>query len=241
MYIATPASNGAKSSETPSVFNIRYLGAEGGIFRLEAVDDYGSRIAIFECSSPCLVVKRTIGGVMSKEAVQQGSLLHAALLDASNGLLAQSKSASASSSTVTDVPSGRKIGEQTSNVRVPIPPIISGKWSNYRTTIMEGWSTEPTFGDRYVVIRMGCGTGCTFNIVGDHKTGRIYNLGLGGEDMQMLDIQFSNRNNQIKAQWENSETNSCVRQTFVWTGVALSPSSGEMTSARPDGGCPSAE
>lgn len=239
MYVAASTPEQTARGETPSIFNVRYLGSEGDVYRLEQMDDSGARLAILECVSPCRVVKSSTVGGVTKVAVPQGSLIDVAFRDAFNGLLAQSASPSARSSTRSGAPAEQKISEQSPSVSVPMQPIISGRWLNYRTRIKEGWSTEPTFGGRYVVIRMGCGTGCSFNIVGDHQTGLIYDLGLGGEDMQMLELQFNNRSNQIEAQWADSETDSCVRQTFVWNGVALSPSGGKAATTRPVGGCPS--
>lgn len=121
--------------------------------------------------------------------------------------------------------------------RSVVKPMISGRWTNYKTRISEGWNTEQTFGDRFVIIRMGCGTGCSLNIVGDHRTGRIYDLGLGGEEMQILDLQFNNQSNLIRAQWQDSDTDSCISQTFLWTEVKLNQSGDRSITPRSEGVC----
>jgi hypothetical protein len=118
-----------------------------------------------------------------------------------------------------------------------VAPVISREWEVYRTRIAEGWGTRPNFASRFVIIRWGCGTGCTFNVVGDHRTGRIYDLGLGGEEMQMLELHYNNGSNSIRAEWQDSETDSCIRQTYRWNGAQLSPVGARRATPRRDAMC----
>ena len=118
-----------------------------------------------------------------------------------------------------------------------VPPKIQGDWRNMRTRIREGWGTEPTFANRYVIIRFGCGTGCTGNIVGDHRTGDIYSLGLGGEGYDQLQLRYSNANNLLTASWGEIESQTCVVQRYRWTGTELEEIGPKETSPRIDYAC----
>jgi len=50
-------------------------------------------------------------------------------------------------------------------------------YNSYRTRIREGMRNGPNFAGQYSVIQIGCGTGCSFVIIGDNKTGRPSGLG----------------------------------------------------------------
>lgn len=118
-----------------------------------------------------------------------------------------------------------------------VPPKITDNWRSLRTRIREGWGTEPTFANRYVIIRVGCGTGCTGNIVGDHRTGELYPLGLGGEGYDQLQLRFDNASNLLTARWGEIETQTCVTQRFRWGGTELEEVSPRETVPRVDYGC----
>lgn len=116
-------------------------------------------------------------------------------------------------------------------------PKITDDWRSLRTRIREGWGTEPTFANRYVIIRVGCGTGCTGNIVGDHRTGELYPLGLGGEGYDQLQLRFNNASNLLTARWGEIETQTCVTQRFRWGGTELEEVSPRETGPRVDYAC----
>lgn len=118
-----------------------------------------------------------------------------------------------------------------------VPPKITDDWRSLRTRIREGWGTEPTFANRYVIIRIGCGTGCTGNIVGDHRTGELYTLGLGGEGYDQLQLRFNNASNRLTARWGDIATQTCITQRYRWTGTELQETSPNETSPRVDFGC----
>ncbi len=118
-----------------------------------------------------------------------------------------------------------------------VPPKITDDWRSLRTRIREGWGTEPTFANRYVIIRVGCGTGCTGNIVGDHRTGELYSLGLGGEGFDQLQLRFGNASNLITARWGDIETQTCVTQRYRWGGTELEEVGPRETVPRVDYGC----
>lgn len=118
-----------------------------------------------------------------------------------------------------------------------VAPKITDEWRSLRTRIREGWGTEPTFANRYVIIRVGCGTGCTGNIVGDHRTGQIYPLGLGGEGYDQLQLRFDNASDSLTARWGDIETQTCITQRYRWNGTDLVESSARETTPRVDFGC----
>lgn len=223
MYVEALSADDQTQGNQAQVYNIRFLGAEGKVHRLEEVDDYGKQQAVYECSFPCRVVKEMSNGSLTRKAVQKDSFLDFAFLDAFNGMLVQSDPPpdKLNNSNLPPENLDEHLDAPTRTSMQIAKPMISGKWASYKTRIFEGWNTGETFGGRFVIIRMGCGTGCSFNIVGDHQTGLIYDLGLGGEEMQMLDLQFSDQNNLIQAQWEDFDTDSCISQTFLWSGVKL--------------------
>lgn len=118
-----------------------------------------------------------------------------------------------------------------------VAPKITDEWHSLRTRIREGWGTEPTFANRYVIIRVGCGTGCTGNIVGDHRTGELYPLGLGGEGYDQLQLQFDNASDRLTARWGDIETQTCITQRFRWVGTELEEVSPREAVPRVDYGC----
>lgn len=119
----------------------------------------------------------------------------------------------------------------------PVPPKITDEWRSLRTRIREGWGSEPTFANRYVIIRVGCGTGCTGNIVGDHRTGDLYPLGLGGEGYDQLQLRFDNASDRLTARWGDIETQTCITQRYRWNGTDLVEFSARETTPRVDFGC----
>lgn len=118
-------------------------------------------------------------------------------------------------------------------------PILEGRWANYRSAITKGWNSQPTLDGRWVIIRMGCGTGCTINLAGDHETGQIHDLGIGGEGMPMLELKFDDSSNRIFAQWEDFESDTCQRGSYIWTGTQLEATAPINITPRPAwGSCP---
>lgn len=117
------------------------------------------------------------------------------------------------------------------------PPNIIGDWRHYRTRIREGWTTAPTLAGRYVVIRFGCGMGCTVGIVGDHRSGDLYDLGLGGEEQMYLNLDFDDASNRVQARWEDLSADACVSQVFQWSGSTMKPVSAKQSTPRSDEPC----
>lgn len=88
MYVGQAPEEAAARGEANPVAIYRYLGEQGGEYRLEMVADDGSRIAELACSAPCRVAKQTDAfGNVERFAVGPRSLNAAAFRDAANGLL----------------------------------------------------------------------------------------------------------------------------------------------------------
>jgi hypothetical protein len=88
MYVGEVMPELRNAGTRAPVISIRYLGSSGATHSLEEVDDSGHRVALYECSDPCRVMKvRPSSSSMRKEAVVNGSIIDNAFRDAFNGLL----------------------------------------------------------------------------------------------------------------------------------------------------------
>ena len=101
-------------------------------------------------------------------------------------------------------------------------PNLVGSFYDYRTRIREGWRGEPNLAGHYVVIRWGCGTGCTTGVIGNKRTGELHWLELGGEDYPYLQLRFAADGNYILATWEEAP-HLCANQMFMWDGRKMVP------------------
>ncbi|WP_292054448.1 MULTISPECIES: SHOCT domain-containing protein [unclassified Brevundimonas] len=101
-------------------------------------------------------------------------------------------------------------------------PNLTGGFYNYRTRIRDGWQGAPNLAGNYVVIRWGCGTGCTTGVVGNKRTGELHWLELGGEDYPYLQLRFGVGGNNVLASWEEGP-HLCARQMFSWDGRRMVP------------------
>ena len=90
-------------------------------------------------------------------------------------------------------------------------------FNNFRTRIRNGIQEGANFAGRYKVIQFGCGTGCSFVIVGDVSTGRVYNFPHGGEYDQMLRLEYRISSKLIRAWWVPSleDMNRCLHEDLL--------------------------
>ena len=115
-----------------------------------------------------------------------------------------------------------------SNVRETLPrdfdtqPNLVGGFREYRTRIREGWKDKPNLAGIFVVIRWGCGTGCTHGVVGNKETGQLYWLELGGEDYPYLQLEHTWGWDHLTATWQ-PRGDVCASQMFRWTGTRMEP------------------
>lgn len=96
-------------------------------------------------------------------------------------------------------------------------------FNTYRTRIRDGMRAGPNYAGRYSVIQIGCGTGCSFVIVGDNQTGRPINFPRGGEDNMYLQLSFQLDSRLLAAQWANSDGDKCYVEWFDFDGGNWKP------------------
>jgi hypothetical protein len=93
MYVGLLSEEAKARGESTPVVTYRFLGMDGDVYRLELVEDDGSRATLMECSDPCNVVKSTDrSGLVTRIAADPGTILAAAFRDARLGLLTPSSS-----------------------------------------------------------------------------------------------------------------------------------------------------
>lgn len=93
--------------------------------------------------------------------------------------------------------------------------------SKYRTQILDEMKRGANFSGHYSIVKVGCGTGCTFSYLVDVKSGRISGLPFGGEVYNMLSFSHRVDSNLIKVSWVefldgDDEKPICVRQELVF-------------------------
>lgn len=91
-------------------------------------------------------------------------------------------------------------------------------FNTYRTRIRDGMRAGPNYAGQYSVVQIGCGTGCSFVIVGDNKSGRPLNFPRGGEDNMYLQLQFRLNSRLLAAQWGNYDSGRCYVEWFDFDG-----------------------
>lgn len=91
------------------------------------------------------------------------------------------------------------------------------KFKDFRTRIRNGIKGGANFSGRYKIIQIGCGTGCSFVIVADVSTGRVYSFPHGGEYDQMLQLEYRVSSNLIRAWWVPNLDNidRCSQEDFL--------------------------
>ena len=118
----------------------------------------------------------------------------------------------------------------------PVMPDFDGRdreFKNYRTRIRNGIAEGADFAGRYKVIQFGCGTGCSFVLLADVSTGRVYGFPHGGENDQMLRLEYRITSNLIRASWVPNiqDMNTCAQEDLLWDD-------GRFTSLRTAGAAP---
>ncbi len=244
MYVGAVTDEEKKQGEIAPVVSFRNLGLRGEVQRLERVGDNGVGIGTFECSAPCRVAKRTdLYGNITRQAVEPTTILAAAFRDAANGLMEVVKDRNvigrenvSQPNVSVQNPSLSQLPTSASGFRQPDFAGRDRRYSMYRTRILEGLRDEgANFAGHYTIIRIGCGTGCTFNFVADRATGEVSDLPYGGEEQQMLTLRHSVASNTLNASWLADGL--CMVQQARWTGTTFAISGEPMSS--PDSSCSS--
>jgi hypothetical protein len=107
------------------------------------------------------------------------------------------------------------------------------QWAYLRTRILAGLRQGPNFAGHYTVVTMGCGTGCTSNLMVDRQTGAVIEVPYGGEKQQQLSLQYRLASNLMVATWFDGDL--CVMQQTHWNGRAFEIY--ESPVGRPDAVC----
>jgi hypothetical protein len=90
------------------------------------------------------------------------------------------------------------------------------KFAYLRSRIAAGLKEGANFSNHYTIIQIGCGSGCTNNLLVDRATGEVHEMPWGGEYQQMLTFKYSVRSNLITVTWTSS--GNCFSQRARWTG-----------------------
>lgn len=96
-------------------------------------------------------------------------------------------------------------------------PIFTGegvKFAHVRSRIREAFTANAIAAGHYVVVQVGCGTGCTWNIVGDVRSGRLMEFPLGGEEYQGLDIITDPKSTLFIARWGDVAFSTCTTRLY---------------------------
>lgn len=92
-------------------------------------------------------------------------------------------------------------------------------YSYLRTKIIEGMREGADFNGHYTIVRIGCGSGCSNNLLVNRRTGQIHPIPFGGEEQQMLTFRHSVRSDMLTAIWTDFEN--CFSQQVRWTGTGF--------------------
>ena len=94
------------------------------------------------------------------------------------------------------------------------------QYSRFQTEIRRGFASNPLFAGNFVLIGIGCGTGCMFAYVGDVATGRIFDFPLGGEEHYMLQYETRPDSRLVKVTWNlmSNGRAQCVKEELVLKG-----------------------
>lgn len=90
----------------------------------------------------------------------------------------------------------------------------------YKTRILDGAKQGVNFAGHYAIVRIGCGTGCTFSYLINLKSGNISDFPFSGEVYSMLGFEHRPSSNLIKVSWSefldrDYDKPICVRQELV--------------------------
>lgn len=92
------------------------------------------------------------------------------------------------------------------------------KHAMFRTRVRDGIRGGANFAGHLALIQFGCGTGCSVVLLGDVRTGQVYDFPLGGEDTQALGLEYRTGSRLVVARWEDVEKDRCITAQLVWTG-----------------------
>lgn len=71
----------------------------------------------------------------------------------------------------------------------------------FKTRIRDGIGEGVNFAGHYAIIAFGCGTDCSYGFFVDVKSGRIFDLPLGGEKNYGLSMDYRPNSKLMRARW----------------------------------------
>ncbi len=92
------------------------------------------------------------------------------------------------------------------------------EFNSLRTRIRNGLREGPNFAGHYSLIQIGCGSGCSFVVVADNKTGEPRNFPLGGESNMYLQLDYRRDSRLLSVQWADYDTDRCYAEFFDFVG-----------------------
>lgn len=93
----------------------------------------------------------------------------------------------------------------------------------YQTELRRGFARNPLFGGQYVLVGIGCGTGCMVVYVGNVATGAISEFPVGGEEYYMMSYESRPESMLVKVKWNEMGASgaNCVTEDFVYSGTTF--------------------
>lgn len=88
------------------------------------------------------------------------------------------------------------------------------EYNGFRTRIRNGMKEGPNFAGHYSLVQIGCGTGCTFALVGNNKSGRVHSFPRGGEANMYMSLDYDRQSSLLTAQWYDHDSDHCFIEFF---------------------------
>jgi hypothetical protein len=136
-------------------------------------------------------------------------------------------------SLVAAYPASARPANSASTFRLPDFAGRDKQFAYLRARIVAGMREGANFADHYTIVTIGCGTGCTHNLMVDRKTGAVSEVPFGGEKQQLLTLRYRLKSNLLVATWFDGDL--CVEQRVEWNGTAFEIS--DSPRGRPDEVC----
>lgn len=133
----------------------------------------------------------------------------------------------------TQSPSRGPVQKATTAIRpdeFPVADIFTGKtklpdfrgrdkaFNSFRTRIRNGMNQGPSFAGEFSVIQIGCGTGCSFVVVANNRTGQPFEFPRSGEDSMYLTLKYQLTSKLMIAQWADYDQSKCFIEHFLFDG-----------------------
>jgi hypothetical protein len=97
------------------------------------------------------------------------------------------------------------------------------EFSSYRAALSNGIRNGADYAGSYRIVRVACGTGCSYVFVADVPTGRVYRLPVSGEAFPQIDLKYTLDSTAILVRWiwsgGDPRQKKCIQQTFTWNGT----------------------